>query len=780
MPIRKLKPAQLRRRLDPAHLPFKTTREVTPRRVTLGHQRAIDAIHFGLSNHMKGFNIFLLGDPGSGKTSILRKLLIEKAKRDPTPSDWIYVYNFSDPNCPLAYALPAGRGELFQRSMAGLVQELKRVIPKTQEGERYLELGQKIETTYRKKEERALKDLQRLGRENDLNIELVSGELLIQVVREGQTLDHEQFELLSAKERQYYETKVRKIHESLSDYLRLQRKLEREKQERIRKFEHDQILKMTEGIVDDLKLQFKDVPKLDVWLDQLWRHIPEAFREYQKAQEDGDSGVEGPMAVRPPEFHQFRVKLLVNNKDTVGAPVVFDTNPTYNNLVGCVEYQEQYGMLNTDFTLIRAGSLHRANGGYLVIQVNDLMKSIFAWDALKKSLRNKEVRIVELDIEPRARATVSPKPEPIPLQTKVILIGNYEAYYFLLNYDEDFSRLFKVKAEFDDVVPLTRDNTVRYAEFIARLIEEDKLLPFHASAVARIVDEGSRLAEHQKKITARFIHIINLVSESNYWAQVEGSEVVQGQHITRALKERSFRTGKIEYEMYEHLREGSVLIDVKGSVVGQINGIAVYDMGDHAFGIPSRITARTYVGRQGILNIDREVRLSGQIHSKASLILVGLIGGLYAQEKPLSMAASVCFEQMYGGVEGDSASCAELFALISSLAGVPVDQGICVTGSVNQRGEVQPIGGVNEKIEGVYRICKARGLTGRQGVVIPVQNIVNLMLDDEVVEAVERGEFHVWAIRTVDEGIEAVMGLPAREVHKRALQRLQQFKTALE
>ncbi len=780
MAKRELNWEKLTNRCDADCLTYKSTQDVKMLKGAFGHERAIRAVNFGLSNKMKGFNIYLLGDSGSGKTSILKNLLKKRARNEPTAPDWVYVYNFDDSNRPQAFQMSPGMGVQFQKDMSAFVNELKRLIPRVQEGDKYLQLGQKIEETSRKKEQRVFNRLKRLGRKNDLHIEQVSGELLIQVIRDGRPLDHEEFEQLTMVERKYYEDKVRDIQDEISDFLRNQRKLDRVKQSQIRKLEHDQILKNTEDLVEDLKRKYGMVQDLNKWFDTMRLQIPDAFRDFQRSQEDVEGLGEGMPAPPQPDFHEFRVNVLVKNKNGTGAPVVFENTPTLHNLLGCVEYQEHFGILFTDYTLIRAGSLHRANGGYLVIQANDLMKSMYAWDALKKALRNKEVTIEELDIEQRTRSTVSPKPMPIPLQTKVILIGNFDFYYYMLHYDEDFSRLFKVKAEFDEYLPRNLTNMKKYAGFIRRLVEEDGLLHFDASAMARIIEYGSRLAEHQRRLSARFINLINIVSEANFWAYESGAKIVSEKHVLRAMRERSYRTGKLEYEMYEQIREGHVLIDVKGEVVGQINGIAVYDIGDHAFGIPSRITAKTYVGQSGILNIDREAKMSGQIHSKASLILVGIIGGLYAQEKPLALSASLCFEQMYGTIEGDSASCAELYALISSLAQVPIRQGVCITGSMNQRGEVQPIGGANEKIEGVFRICKAKGLTGRQGVVIPHQNEVNLVLDDEVVSAVKAGKFHIWTIRSIDDGVEILMNRPAKEVHKLARKRLSELYKAME
>lgn len=785
MPVKPLTFSQLRRRCQPERLSFRSTNEVSELKGTLGHERAIKALHFGLDNKMKGFNIYLLGEAGSGKTSILRSLLAEKAALEKAPTDWVYVHNFKDENNPLAYPLPNGMGRRFKKDMNGLVVELKRLIPRLQEAERFHKLAADIEAAMHKKEAKAFAELRKLGAASELNIEQNGGELLIQVIRDGHVLDHDEFEALSPKQRQYYEGKVRGIQEAISDYLRSQRKIERDKQQRIKKAEHDAIHKSTEDLILELKEKYGQVAGLAQWLEDLWAQVPEAVLDYQRSQDESDPRMsEGQMMQTQqsalPDFRQFRVNLFVDNAQTKGAPVIFESAPTYHNIVGSVEYQEQFGMLTTDFTLIRAGALHKANGGYLVLQVNDLMKSVYAWDALKKALRNKEVVIDELDIEQRTRSITSPKPAPIPLSVKVVLIGTAEAYYFLMNFDEDFGRLFKVKAEFDEMVPWNDTNIRKVAGFIKRLVREDSLKVFTAGAVALVVEEASRQAEHQKKLSARFIHTINLVSEANFWAEQAGAGEVTAEHVRRALKERRYRTGRVEYEMYEQISEGTVLLDHKGAKVGQINGIAIYDMGDHAFGLPSRITARTYVGRSGILNIEREVQLSGQIHSKASLILVGLIGGLYAQKKPLALSASICFEQMYGGIDGDSASCAELFALLSALSGIPIKQGICVTGSLNQKGEVQPIGGVNEKIEGVFRIMKAKGLNGEQGVVIPIQNVMHLMLDEEVVEAVKNGLFHIWAIRHLNEGLEIMTGQPARSIHAAVRKTLNRFQDALD
>ncbi len=788
MPRRKaieLKPEQLRRYCDPKVLTFDTTAELEPGR-EVGHARAREAIKFGLDNKTKGYNIFCLGAPGSGKTSILRSILDERAKKEETPPDWVYLYNFETPDNPQAFCLSAGMGRELQRDMQSLVRELKHLLPKMSEKRN----DTKIEEQFRKKSDTEFRKLRRVAKKHSLDIDHSDGDLLIQAIKDGRPMGSEQMAEMSDKDRSYYEDQIRLIQDNITKFLESQARFEKQKQEKIR----DHIRSITRcemaPYVDDLKSKYKDAVGLRTWLAKLHDEIPRAFDEYQLVQEELQQNEIAEMITEALDpFQAFRVNLFVDNHGVIGAPVVFESSPTYHNLVGRMEYRDQHGMMKTDFTMVKAGALHRANGGYLVLQANDLLKSYNGWDVLKKVLRNKELTIQELDVEHRTRSLSSPQPIPIPLdsETKVILIGTEEMYYLLLSMDDDFERLFKVKAEFDETMPRSKANMIRYGRFIAKLCKEDKLLPFDRKAVAEIIEYGSRLADHRNKLSTRFLNLINIVSESNYWAQNRRAQkgrskakVVTKEDVCVALLKRKERMGKIEYEMYEQIHEGSLLLDVKGKVVGQINGIAVYDLGDHAFGIPSRITCRIYTGRSGIVNIDREAQMAGRIHNKAVMILIGLIGGMYAQNQPLSLSASITFEQSYGGVEGDSASCSELFALLSALSGLPIKQGVAVTGSVNQRGLVQPVGGVNEKIEGVFRICKEKGLTGEQGVILPVQNAINLTLDHDVLEAVKAGKFHVWTMKHIDDGIELVMGKPAAEVHKMVKQKLKDLHESQE
>ncbi|MBN1947768.1 MAG: AAA family ATPase [Bradymonadales bacterium] len=752
---------RLRHRCLAEELPFETTDDVKPLKGMFGHDRAIAAIKFGLANKTKGFNIFALGDSGSGKTSILRWIVNQQARKEPTPSDWVYLHNFDDPYTPVAVALPPGRGQALQSDMARFVRDLKRIIPNMQEGKTYRALGMRIEEQYQKKLETALKKLKKAGEKLDIRIDLVEGELLFQFLTNGDPVNDEDFDNMPLDQRAEYEARLRTVRHDINEFVTQQQKLGKAKRERMSKMGGDQILAVTQESIEELKKRYADIEGLSGWFDKVWRFVPEGFESYQQRLEESAKADGAPPRTLAADFVEFAVNLVVNNKGVKGAPVIFENAPTYRNLIGYLEYAEYFGLSHTDFTMIRPGALHRSNGGYLIIQVGDLLRQPQAWDVLKKSLRNQEIAITEPEVDHRGRAVVCPRPTPIPLSIKVILIGNHEDYYALFDLDDDFSRLFKVKAEFSPWMPRSQANINAYTSFIARLCKEDGLLPFHWEAVAELIDQGCRLADHQQKITARFIELINLVSESHYWAAQRNSATVQRKDVHSALEARRHRLGQIEESIYEQIREGTLLLDTKGAVIGQINGIALYDTGDHLFAIPSRITARTYTGRAGVVSIDREAKLSGVIHDKASLILIGLIGHLYAQDKPLSLSASIVFEQTYGEIEGDSASCAELVALISSLGNLPLNQGIAVTGSLNQRGEVQPIGGVNEKVEGVYRICKAKGLDGSQGVIIPIQNVVNLMLGDEVIQAVEKGLFHIYPISHIDYGLEILTGYRA-------------------
>jgi len=518
--------------------------------------------------------------------------------------------------------------------------------------------------------------------------------------------------------------------------------------------------------VSRLKDKYRDQEGVRQYLDQVQQDVVEHLDDFR---DDGEPEAQLPavllrqMRGRRDAFVRYRVNLLVDHSDTRGAPVVVEPNPTYYNLVGKVEYRGELGTLHTDFTMVKPGALHRANGGYLVLQARDVLTSPFAWDALKRTLKSGQIRTENIHEQYGLIPTASFRPEPIPSRVKVVLVGNPLIYYVLYTFDEDFRKLFKVRADFDTEMDRTPDTLNQYASVVASICHQRNLPHFDRSAVARVVDYSSRLAEDQTKLSARFNEVTEIIYEAAEWARHDGRSLVTAQHVSRALEEKIYRSNRIEEKIRELIARGSLLVDVEGATLGQVNGLAVLNLGDYAFGKPNRITARSFVGARGVVNIERETDLSGRIHSKGVMILGALLGGRYAQDKPLSLSATLTFEQLYDEVDGDSASVAEFFALLSELSGLPIDQGIAVTGSVNQKGEIQPVGGINQKVEGFYYVCKVKGLTGRQGVIVPHQNVPNLMLRDEVCRAITEGRFHVWAIRTIDEGIALLTGVPAGE-----------------
>jgi lon-related putative ATP-dependent protease len=483
---------------------------------------------------------------------------------------------------------------------------------------------------------------------------------------------------------------------------------------------------------------------------------------------------------------KYKVNLIIDNSEVKGAPVIVDFNPSYYNLIGRIEYETDHGSMITDYTMIKPGLLHQANGGYLILQADDILRNAHSWEALKRALRTKKITIENMQEHLGLAAVSTLRPEAISLNIKVLMVGSSELYHLLLQYDEDFKKLFKIKADFDEEMEKNTDNVLKYARFIASFCKREAALSFDKTAVSRVVHYSSRLVDDRSKLSTRFNDIVEILAESSVWAAIEGSCYVNEKHVDKAIKEKEFRSNKYDEKLLKLLEEGTIMIDVTGKVVGQINGLSVLDLGDYAFGKPSRITATTYIGKSGIVNIEREIEMSGTSHSKGVMILSGYIGQKYAQEMPLALTASICFEQLYSGVDGDSASSTELYAILSSLSELPINQGIAVTGSVNQKGEIQPIGGVNQKIEGFFEVCRQKGLTGRQGVMIPHQNVKNLVLKDEVLSAIKEGLFHIYAIKTIDEGIEILTGYPAgvkdkdgkypeRSVNYRVYEKLKSF-----
>ena len=744
---------------------FNTTEDITVLDGTIGQERALRALDFGLSLESSGFNIFLLGENGTGKMTTVKSILKTRAAGEPIPSDWCYVYNFADPDVPQAIPLEPGRAAVFQKDMEELVKILRVEIPKVFESKEYDKQKSKIFEDFQKKQRELFGALEEEAHQKGFSIrKTVSGLLIVPVKKAGEPLSEEEFEALDEKTRKKIEEMGKSLQEKLDDIVRTVRESEKLVKEQMASLERDAALSAVGHLIDELESKYRDMEKITKYLDAVEEDILAHLEDFKATEEQAPPLPFMRPSKAEPTFTRYAVNVLVNNKDTKGAPFVIESNPTYYNLFGRVEFKVQFGMALTDFSMIKAGSLHRANGGYLVINALDMLRNIFSYDALKRAIRNREVKIEDIWEQYRLMTTTTLKPDPIPLDVKVILLGSPYLYYLLYNLDEEYRELFKVKADFDGRMDRSSENLKKYSEFISRKCREESLLHFDRTGVAKIVEYGSRLAEHQSKLSARFSEVTDLIRESHYWASKAGGKIVTGEHVERALEEKVYRNNRVEERLRELTMEDTLIVKTSGAAVGQINGLAVLSMGDYAFGKPSRITATAWAGKAGVMNIERETKMSGRIHEKAILIITNYLGSRYASKKPISLSASITFEQLYDMIEGDSATCAELYALLSSIAGVPIKQSIAITGSMDQNGDVQPIGGVNEKIEGFFDLCKVRGLDGSHGVIIPSRNIKNLMVKREVADEVKAGRFAIYPIDRVEEGIEILMGMPAGEM----------------
>ncbi|MDJ0762623.1 MAG: ATP-binding protein [Myxococcota bacterium] len=758
----RLKAAQLTKTLPNSWLPFETTAKLSPYRGMIGQERAMRAVEIGLGIGTRGFNIFAAGEPGSGKTSTLERILKERAADAPIPDDLCYVYNFREPERPRPILLPAGKGRQLARDMEQLVGELERTLQRVLSDGAFGHIRAGIVADTRKQADALTKQAQDAAEQLDLRIEEEDENLKVVPLLNGKALDQKAFETLPATHRQRIESNVVAFQEHLDAFSFGRRQLEREHNERLLTAEVRAISQLVSELIGEVSDRYEQVNgDVTNYLSEVRDHILENHRTFipQEDPEGTDDGDLPPMDVH----NIYQINVAVDRTGQKGAPVIVERMPTPSNLCGYFEYREAPGGMATDHTMIRAGALHQANGGYLLIQVGDLLSQEGSWDCLKRSLRHKGVRVDEgtASGEGRLRVAGMMKPGTVALKLKVILVGNHEAYYFLKTEDEEFGRLFKVKADFEGSMRRTRGNVMQLAQFLGQVCREENHLPLHRQGMVRLVDYASRRVGDQERMTARRADLLDVVAEANLFAREAGARSIRGRDVDQAVTENRYRNSALCDRIAREIRQGAILIRTRGMAVGQINGIALYDTLGDSFGIPVRITARTYAGRRGVVNIDREVQLSGAIHDKAAMILVGYLGGRYAQDQRLGLSASITFEQSYDEIDGDSASSAELYALLSALSGCPIRQGIAVTGSVNQLGEIQPIGGVNEKIEGIFKICEKRGLTGNEGVLIPKTNIRNLMLEKEVIDAVEKNKFNIYAVNTVDEGIEVLTGIKA-------------------
>ena len=771
---------RLRRAADLEALGFKTTKGLDKLAGLVGQERAVRSVGFGLSVQSKGYNIFMVGEPGCGRTTYALEELRRAAADMPAPDDWVYVYNFDDPSLPLAISLPAGKGRELAKDAEDAIEDLKTALSKAFDNNEFEDNKAQLVKSFQDEVNAIMEELRKWAESKDfaikrtpqgfVNLPLIMAPPLPQPPREeGQNeadekdeegekqlvrreMQQEEFEKLSEEQQEALQKVSEEISQKTLEKLRLIREREKELKEKIKELESQICRVAIAPILTELRAKHMPNEKLSKWLDDLTEDLIANFNVFLAAVRDDAAEV---------DFSRYEVNAFVSNNPRDGAPVICETNPIYYNLVGKVDYENRQGNLYTDFRRITPGAMHRANGGFLLLDADELLRQFMSWDVLKRVLRYRELSIENLGEQLGYIPVSSLRPEPIPIDMKVVIVGTPYLYYLLNIYDPEFQKVFKIKAEFDSEMPRTGESEYQIAQFVAGFVAHEGKLNFTVTAVGEVIEWASRLVEDRNKLSTQLNKIAEVLVESTAYAKAEGKKLVGVDHVRHALAEKIYRADMWEDKVLEEYRKGVIRIDTEGAVVGQINGLTVSQLIDHSFGSPVRITANVFMGAEGVVNIEREVSMTGPIHNKGLMILTSYLGRMYARDFPLSVSARIAFEQTYGGIEGDSASSTELYCLISAIADIPLNQGIAVTGSVDQMGFIQPIGGVNEKIEGFFRYCKARGLTGKQGVIIPVQNEQHLMLNHEVTEAVKKNKFHIWSIATIDEGIEILTGIPA-------------------
>lgn len=756
----------LKKICNPEIFDFETTEELDSAGLVYGQERGIASLQFGLNITAKGYNLYIEGPSGVGKTMYSKQYVSEIASKQKTPNDWCYLYNFDIPNEPIAVSLPAGEGKVFVQTMESFVDDVKKYLKRTFNNEDFEKEKGLIKQKYEERREKLISDLNKETLKNDFQVKAAPNGIYMLPVFEGKAIDEEEFEKLDDAIKKTYEEKSNIVQEQIMQVIGQLKIIERESEQQVDEWQSNIALLTINAYINPIRATYKKNSKIVAFLDNVKKDILKNISKFITEETQNPNIPQAPNPETAKPWLNYRVNLFVDNSNTQGSPVIMDTNYSYHNLFGKLEYENQYGMLRTDYTMLKSGALHKANGGYLIVQARDLLTNQACYDALKKALLIKQANI-ENNMEQRSSMVmISLKPEPIPLNLKVLLIGDANIYHTLLALDPDFKKLFKIKVEFEESAPRNADNILRLAKFVHSYCEREKCLPLDKTAMASVVEFASKLSEDKDKLSTHFNEIGEIVSEASTWAKLSRKKVITSEFIDKALKKRIERVKKYDQKYSDLIEEKSLLIDTEGTKVGEINGLTVMTIGDYTFGKPAKITANTFMGKTGVTNIEREVEMSGVTHSKGVLILRGYLGEKFAQDFPLSLTASLCFEQLYNGVDGDSASSTECYAILSSLSNIPINQSIAVTGSVNQKGFIQPIGGVNEKIEGFYNICKKRGFNNEQGVIIPVQNVRNLHLSDEIIESVKNGQFHIYAISTIDEGIEILTGVPAGKQNK--------------
>lgn len=754
-----LVPEQLREVCDPDSLGFETTAELAalPEEI-LAQYRAVHALELGLGLKDPDFNIFVSGLSRSGRTEVIKKYVEQIAASEATPPDFVYVYNFKEPEKPKCLALPAGKGKLLRSDLEELLNTLRVQIPEVFESEDYQNRREALIHQFNRERNKILRELDERATQEGFILNISQAGMVIFPGKDGKPLTEEEIKAMSEEEREELRQKSNALHAEMNEALRRIRKMEKEFQQAEKKLDQDVALFAVGHLIEELIDKYRHLPEVTAYLKEVEADILKNIDDFKRRP---GAPSPFPFPVPEPSFIQYQVNVFVDNSETKGAPVIVEHHPTYTNLFGTIERRAQFGALTTDFTLIRPGSIHLANGGYLIINALDLLKWFYSYEALKRTLKEREIKIEDLGEQLGLITTKTLRPAPIPLKIKVILIGSPWIYQLLYSYDEDFHKLFKIKAEFDWVMKRTPEHLQKLLSYIKTYCDKEKLLPLHKTAVARIVEYAGELVGHKNKLTLELEELGDIIKEADFWARRHGHTLVYGEDMEKAVAEKIYRSDLFEEKMQDYIQDGLLFIETSGAVVGQINGLSVYMLGDYAFARPSRITATVSLGKEGVINIERESKLSGNIHTKGVMILSSFLRSRFAKDKPLTLSAHLTFEQSYGLVEGDSASAAELIALLSALADVPIAQNIAITGAVSQRGELLPIGGVNWKIEGFYKVCKARGLDGSHGVIIPRANVQELMLKTEVVEAVRDGKFKIWAVNHVDEALEILTGMPA-------------------
>ena len=761
----------LRMTCDTNIFDFETTEELEPIQSGIGQDRGIKALEFGLQVNVKGYNLYLEGPSGVGKTMYTKNYLDKISTKQKTPSDWCYIYNFDNPNEPIAVDLPAGQGKEFKEAMDGFIKEIKKDIQQTFNNDDFEKEKALIKQEFETKRSALLEQLNKEASKYDFQVKTAQNGIYMMPVVDGKAIEEEEFDKLDENIKKQYEEKSVIVQEQIMNVIGQIKEIERQSDKKISEWQSNIALLTVNVHINYLKSKYKRNKKINQFLTNVKQDILKNIPAFLENSADNTKNQQpqppqNPMAKKTDPCLNYRVNLFIDNSTREGAPVIMDSNYSYNNIFGSIEYENYYGALKTDHTMLKPGLLQQANGGYIIFQAKDLLANPACYENLKKALRIKKVGIENVAEQRSSMVLISLKPEPIPLDLKVILIGNDSIYQTLLAMDSDFRKLFKIKVEFEETAEINKENANKLAQIIHGFCEAEELPHLDKTAMSRLVEYASKLAGSHNKISTRFNDLIQVVGEAATWAKISRSKTVTSKFIDKALEQRVERVKKYDAKYLEMIKENTLLINTSGYEVGQLNGLTVMTIGDYSFGKPAKITVNTYTGKSGIVNIEREIDISGPSHSKGVYILSGYLGEMFAQDIPLCLTASICFEQLYNGGDGDSASSTELYGLLSSLSGIPINQSIAVTGSVNQKGEIQPIGGVNEKIEGFFQICKMRGLDGSHGVMIPVQNVDNLQLSEEIIDAVKNKKFHIYSVSTIEEGIEVLTGVPAGKKDK--------------